>query len=56
MNKEIINTNDKGKFHGYNEISSPTTMKLLYRGNWKNNEEIGYLENHLFKLTYFYIK
>lgn len=51
-----MNLNNNGKFHGYNEIFSPTTMALLYRGYWKNGERIRYGEYHSDKKTEYYIR
>ena len=55
MNKAITNYNDKRQYHGYNEWYN-TDNELWHRGNFKNDDEIGYEENHLFKLTLYFIK
>ena len=47
MNKQIDNYNDKGQPHGYNEwydSISNYNNGLWYRGNFKNNQQIGYHE------------
>ena len=44
--KEITNINQKGEYHGYQERYSPTSNKLWYRGNYKNDEQIGYVESN----------
>ena len=55
MNKDIDNKNNKGQYHGY-QVWYDSYNKLWHRGNWKNSEEIKYQENHLFKLTLYFIK
>jgi hypothetical protein len=50
MNKEIINTNNKGELHGYQTryiIAIKDT--LLIRTNMSNNKIIGYYELHGYK-------
>ena len=54
MNKNIITTNEKGQYHGYQEYFD--SGKLGYRINLKNNYMIGYSENHRTKNTNFYIR
>lgn len=53
--KDIDPTNLKGQLHGYQEWYS-LDDKLGYRGNYKNNREIGYEEWHNNTQTNFYIK
>ncbi len=55
--RDIINTNNKGKLHGYNEwYWGELRNKLLIRVNWKNDKCIGYEESHSIKKTNFYIR
>ena len=51
--KDIRNINPRGQSHGYQEWYG--YHELIYRGNYKNNERIGYTENHYSKKTNFYI-
>lgn len=44
--KEISNHNEKGEIHGYQEWYAPSSNKLWLRGNWKNDEPIGYVESN----------
>ena len=47
MNKQIDNYNDKGQPHGYNQWCDSIgyyNNGLWYRGNFKNNQQIGYHE------------
>ena len=53
--KDIKNYNDKGQYHGYQEIYN-WNNKLWVRDNYKNGNKIGYQENHLFKATSYFIK
>ena len=53
MNKDIINFNKKGQYHGYHEWYS--YGKMSHRGNWRNNRIIGYAEWHRFNQIFFYI-
>jgi hypothetical protein len=46
MKKEIKNHNQKGENHGYQQWYAPTSNKLWYRGNYKNDEQIGYVESN----------
>jgi len=55
MKKDIINFNDKGQHHGYIEWYSYCN-NLIYRGNRKNNNRIGYFEYHAHKQTSYYIR
>jgi len=55
MNKDIININDKGQYHGYQEWYN-INNKLSFRGNRKNDEPIGYCEHHKWTETNYYIK
>ena len=48
--RDIINTNNKGKLHGYNEWYW-NSGKLRFKGNFKNNFVIGYHEWHIYKQT-----
>ena len=59
MKEDIRNKNSKGQRHGYQEWYSYTKLnykeKLIYRGDYKNNERIGYAEYHGTKQTRFNI-
>lgn len=54
MDKDITNTNDKGEFHGYQEVYS--NNELISRCNMKNGNFIGYQEWHIANQTYYHIK
>lgn len=54
MKDNIINTNEKGEWHGYVELYN--LDGLTVRGNSKNNYDIGYQEYHIRKETEYYIK
>jgi hypothetical protein len=49
----ILHFNKNGKFHGYQEWYSLDDIWL--RGVFKNDDEIGYLEDHITNETIFYI-
>jgi len=51
MKKDIRNRNDKGEYHGYNELYWGNTG--WSRGNRKNNNRIGYYELHEIKTAYY---
>jgi len=51
MNKEIINKNDKGQWHGYVELYY-LDKTIQSRGNWKNGFIIGYSEYHEIETIY----
>jgi hypothetical protein len=55
--KDIINKNSKDQHHGYQEWYGYNKVinKVIYRGNYKNNERIGYAEYHGSKRTNFNI-
>jgi len=55
MYKEIINRNDKGERHGYQE-EYYSDGKLAYRGQSKNNFDVGYQEYHYLTETEYYIR
>jgi hypothetical protein len=55
MDKAITNYNDKRQYHGYQETYN-WNKKIWYRGNWKNKDFIGYLEDHNVKQTNFHIR
>ena len=55
MKTIIINKNDKGERHGYQE-DYYSTDELAFRGNSKNNIDIGYQEYHYLNETEFYIR
>jgi hypothetical protein len=59
MNKDItkrnINNYKHGQYHGYQEWYG-ADGKMWLRGNWKNDDEIGYDEWHYKKQTNFYIR
>lgn len=42
--KDIRNYNSKRKYHGYQEWYF--YGNIFHRGNWKNDDEIGYIEWH----------
>ena len=53
-NKKDIDPTDKnGKYHGYQEWYS--LDDIWVRGVFKNDDEIGYLEDHITNETIFYI-
>lgn len=52
--KDITNKNSKEQYHGYQEWYIPNT--LWYRGNYKNDESIGYEEYHFIKKTRYNIR
>jgi len=55
MKKNIKNYNDKNQWHGYQEWY--VINGLLLRGNMKNGEFIGYVEDHMpIKMTEYYIR
>ena len=58
MNQEIRNYNSESQWHGYQERYSATRSTLTVRGNWKYNEQIGYIEWHEEKLqeTLYFIR
>lgn len=49
--KDIINYNNKGQLHGYYYNTN-----IGFRGNYKNNNLIGYVELDFIKCTRYYIK
>ena len=49
----IITKNSNGEYHGYHEWYY--NNKLIYRGNFKNNECIGHSEYHWCKHIIYYI-
>ena len=53
--KEIVNYNNKGQLHGYQEWYTDN-KKISHRGNWRNNKMIGYIEWYGTKETNFHIK
>ena len=53
MMNDIRNYNNKKEAHGYQEWYG--YHKLMYRGDYKNNERIGYAEYHGTKRTRFNI-
>jgi hypothetical protein len=52
--KDIEPKNKKGELHGYQQWYG-IKNKLQFRGYWKNNETIGYIEWHIGE-TNFYIR
>ena len=54
MNKDITNRNSKRQLHGYQEWYIPN--KLYYRGNYVNDNLIGYTESHWSKHTRYNIR
>ena len=54
MNKDIVNTNSEGAYHGYVEMYRGG-YRLSLRGNWINDEPASYLEWHSFQETTYYI-
>lgn len=56
MNKEIININNKNKYHGYQEWYTIPKLLLFLRANYKNNKIVAYAEHHLEKETVYVIK
>ena len=56
-NKDIKNKNDKGQYHGYQEWWRHVRPKIQLRGNMKNGNFIGYVEDHMFtEMTEYYIR
>ncbi len=57
VNKSIKPKNDKGDWHGYQELYN-SYGNIIYRGYIKNNIRICYTENHwgVTKQTSFYIR
>jgi len=55
MKKDITNKNNKNQYHGYQEFYL-SNDKIECRVNYKNGQEIGYEEWHLFKRTNYYIR
>lgn len=51
--KDIDPTDKNGKYHGYQEWYS--LDDIWVRGVFKNDDEIGYLEDHITNETIFYI-
>ena len=47
------NKNSKGQYHGYQEWYN--NSKLIYKGNYINNNMIGYSEYHWCKIIIYYI-
>ncbi len=62
MGDEILNINNKGGYHGYQEwyqyytLNDVEIKKLTLRNMYKNDLEIGYEEYHHIKETNFYIR
>ena len=55
--KDIEPKNSKDQYHGYQQwYYCDNNHKLYLRGNWKNDNEIGYEEWHSNKRTNFYIR
>ena len=52
--KDIINYNNKGEYHDYQEWYNLGELEL--RGNYKHHKEIGYEEWHAVKETTYYIR
>jgi len=52
MKKSIINSNDNGEAHGYQEYYMYEDF-IQYRGNYKHNNEIGYIELHGIETAYY---
>ncbi len=52
--KDIDPTDKNGKYHGYQEWYS--LDDIWVRGVFKNDDEIGYLEDHITNETIFYIR
>ena len=53
--KNIQNYNSKKQLHGYQETYRDAT-RLYYRGNYINNNMIGYTEYHFYETTRYHIK
>ena len=54
MNKDIVNTNSEGAYHGYVKLYRGHWLSI--RGNWINDYPAGYLEWHSFRETGYFIK
>ena len=52
--KDITNKNSKEQYHGYQEWY--VRNELYYRGNYKNDNIIGYTESHYSKITRYNIR
>ena len=48
MKQEIFNINNKSQYHGYQEWYYDN--KLFFRGNFKDDEEIGYVESNWYTI------
>lgn len=55
MKQNIRNINSKGELNGYQERYN-VDGKLAYRGNYKNNIDIGYQEYHFLVILVKYLK
>ena len=61
-NKDILNFNKNNQSHGYQEIYSGKNgiynniNKLIFRGNYYNENQIHYIERHWCNETEYYIK
>ena len=53
--KNILNRNNKGQYHGYQKWYSKIG-KLTLRCNMKNGLAVGYVESHITKANFFFIK
>lgn len=51
---DIRNKNSKEQYHGYQELYG--YHKLMYRGNYKNNNMIHYSEYHFYETTRYHIR
>jgi len=58
MKQDIINTNNKGQPHGYQEWHHYHYYndEIRFRGNYKNNTHLGYIEWHSAEQTQYHIK
>ncbi len=55
MNKNIRTYNTKGEYHGYQEWYWKSDV-LIFRGNWKNGNAVGYSDWHNIKETLYHIR
>lgn len=56
MKKDIINTNDKCQYHGYQEWYNMDYITLWARCTYKNGQVVGYFEAHGVKMNSYFIK
>jgi len=55
MNKEVINKDENNNLKGYQEWYD-INGRMELRGYFKNHEETGYVEEHIYLETNYYIR